>query len=173
MFSALRQSSLFYILEKGERPSLRVGQVQSVSSPVPKYGVPAVPGQLGLETTVDVKVKVGDETLDFRQLPSALSIANFGGSGVVVSESREAMTAEVESMLRSSRDILGSVDYHEGVVEACEEMMRSLNPQLAREKEQEDKIMSIESKIGGMESSISELKAMLSRALAPASRKEE
>lgn len=165
MFSALRQSSLFYILNKGEKPVLRIGQVQSVSNPLPKYGVPAVAGQFGVETTVDVKVKVGDEVLDFKQLPSNLSIANFGGSGVVVSESREAMNGEVESMLRSSKEIVESVDYHRNVIAACEDILRSINPQLAKEKEQEDKIVSIESKIGGMESSISELKAMLSRAL--------
>lgn len=165
MFSALRQSSLFYILNKGEKPVLRIGQVQSVSNPLPKYGVPAVAGQFGVETTVDVKVKVGDEVLDFKQLPSNLSIANFGGSGVVVSESREAMNGEVESMLRSSKEIVESVDYHRNVIAACEDILRSINPQLAKEKEQEDKIVSIESKIGGVESSISELKAMLSRAL--------
>lgn len=165
MFSALRQSSLFYILEKGEKPTLKIGQVQSVSNPLPKYGVPSMPTQIGMDTTVDVKVKVGEEVLDFRQLPSNLSIANFGGNGMVVSESREAMNGEIESMLRSSREIVESVDYHRGIITSCEDILRSLNPQLAKEKEQEDKIVSIESKIGGMESSISELKAMLSRAL--------
>ena len=44
-----------------------------------------------METVVDVSVKVGEETMEFKQLPAALSIANFGSSGVVVSESREAM----------------------------------------------------------------------------------
>jgi len=165
MFSALRQSSLFYILDKGEKPTLRVGQVQSVSAPLPKYGAPSIPGQLGIETTVDVKVKVGDETLDFRQLPSNLSIANFGGSGVVVSESREAMACEVESMLRCSKDIIESVDYHESVINSCEEILRTLNPQLAKEKEHDDKITSIESRICGVESSLADMKRMLSNAL--------
>jgi hypothetical protein len=33
MFSALRQGNLFYILEKGDSPKLRMGYVQSVSTP--------------------------------------------------------------------------------------------------------------------------------------------
>ena len=56
MFQGLRQSSLFYILDKGgEKPTLRIGQVISVSNPQQKY--PSyVPGQTPtLETTVDVK----------------------------------------------------------------------------------------------------------------------
>ncbi len=78
MFSGLRTNSLFYILEKGEKPVLKVGQVSSVSNPSPKYGqYPTTPmfGQQ-METVVDVSVKVGDETMEFKQLPSNLSIAN-------------------------------------------------------------------------------------------------
>ena len=93
MFQSLRQSNLFYILQKGETPALKVGQVVSVSNPQPKYGQ-YVPGQAfgqNMETVVDVTVKVGEETMEFKQLPANLSIANFGQNGVVVSESREAM----------------------------------------------------------------------------------
>ena len=38
MFQGLRQNGLFYILEKGEDLRLRIGQVVSVSNPLPKYG---------------------------------------------------------------------------------------------------------------------------------------
>ena len=115
MFQSLRQSNIFYILQKGENPELKMGQVVSVSNPQPKYGQ-YVPGQTygqNMETVVDVSVKVGEETIDFKQLPANLSIANFGANGVVVSESREAMNAEVESMLRISRGGIESVPYHE------------------------------------------------------------
>ena len=85
MFQSLRQSNIFYILQKGENPELKVGQVVSVSNPQPKYGQ-YVPGQTygqNMETVVDVSVKVGEETIDFKQLPANLSIANFGANGVV------------------------------------------------------------------------------------------
>lgn len=36
MFSALRQGSVVYILEKGENPVLKVGQVVSITQP--NYG---------------------------------------------------------------------------------------------------------------------------------------
>ena len=57
---------------------------------------------------------------DFKQLPSGLSIANFG-NGVVVSESREAMNAEVESMCMTSKKVLDSAASHgaEIIVTAC------------------------------------------------------
>ncbi len=118
-----------------------MGQVVSVSNPQPKYGQ-YVPGQTygqNMETVVDVSVKVGEETIDFKQLPANLSIANFGMNGVVVSESREAMNAEVESMLRTSRQVIESVPFHENVISSCDVILRELNPQLAKEKQQEEK----------------------------------
>lgn len=166
MFQGLRNNSLFYILEKGEDLNLRVGQVVSVSNPTPKYSqyVPTQP-YAQPEMVVDVKVKVDDETLDFKQLPANLSIANFGQNGVVVSESKDAMSAEVESMLRISKGVLDSVPYHEKVIESCDVMLRELNPQFAKEKEQEEKIGALEEKMNGIEGTLGQMMNMLSSAL--------
>lgn len=172
MFSGLRQNSLFYILEKGNTVSLKIGQVVSVSNPQPKYNQyqPLQP-YAQPETTVDIKVKIGDETLDFKQLPSNLSIVNFGQNGMVVSESKEAMCAEVEAMLRNSNSILDSIPYHKKVITSCDEMLRQLNPQFAKEKEQEEKIGVLEQKMGGIESTLSQMMGMLSEAVGPKSKR--
>ena len=166
MFSGLRTNSLFYILEKGEKPVLKVGQVSSVSNPSPKYGqYPTTPmfGQQ-METVVDISVKVGDETMDFKQLPSNLSIANLG-QNVVVSENKEAMNAEVEAMLRNSRGILESVPYHESVIASCDIILRELNPQLAKEKAQEEKIVGLEDQMGKLSAALTSIQGMLAQAL--------
>lgn len=166
MFSGLRQGSLFYILEKGEDLNLKIGQVVSVSNPQPKYNQYISAQTFAQpETTVDVKVKIGEETLDFKQLPSNLSIANFGQNGVVVSESKDAMSAEVESMLRTSRGILESIPYHEKVMHICDSMLRELNPQFAKEKEQEEKIGMLENRMGSIEGTLNDMMGMLSKAL--------
>ncbi len=165
MFSSLRQGSPFYVLEKTDEPKLKVGIVASVSQPMPKYSNSFLPNQQFAEMIVDVVVKVGDEELKFEKLPSNLSIANFGTSGVVVSESREAMNSEVEGMLRSSKQIVESVPYHEKVISACDIMLRELNPQFAKEKEQEEKIGLLEQKMSGMEGTLTDIREMLSLAL--------
>lgn len=165
MFSALRTGSPFYILEKADEPRLKIGSVVSVSQPVPKYAQTYIPNQGYAETVVDVVVKVAEEELKFEKVPSNLSIANFGQNGMVVSESKEAMNAEVEAMLRNSRDILESIPYHERVVEVCDSMLRQLNPQFAKEKQQEEKIASLESKVGGIEGKLDQITGMLAAAL--------
>lgn len=166
MFSAIRANSLFYILDKGgEKPTLKIGQVISVSNPTPKYNTQFNATQFGVETTVDIEVKYGDENISFKQLPSNLSIVNFGGNGVVVSESREAMMAEVESMLRSSQQTLDNMCYHQNVVSECDSILRQLNPQFAKEKAQEEKISALEGQVGEISTTLGEMIGMLKVAL--------
>ena len=160
MFSALRQGSPFFILEKADEPKLKIGSVVSVSQPTPKYNNTFIPNQQFTEMVVDIVVKVGEEEIKFEKLPSNLSIANFGATGVVVSESKEAMNTEVEGM-----QIIDSVPYHEKVVASCDVMLRELNPSFKKEKEQEEKIGLLEQKMNGMEGTLSDIKDMLSLAL--------
>ena len=171
MFQANRQGNLFYILEKGEELKLKIGQVVSVSNPQPKYGSQfSVPAFGQSEMTVDVRVKVDDETMDFKQLSANASIANSGN--VVVSDSKDAMSAEVEGLLRTSKGILDSVPYHEKVIVSCDTILRDLNPTFKKEKEQEEKIGMLEEKMVGIEDTLGEMMNMLSSALgAPKSKR--
>lgn len=164
MFQGLRQNGLFYILEKGDDLKLRVGQVISVSNPQPKFGqynTPTFGSQP--EMTVDVRVKVDEETMDFKQLNANASIANSGN--VVVSDSKDAMSAEVEGLLRTSKAILESVPYHEKMLVACDNVLRDLNPSFKKEKEQEEKIGALEEKMVGIEGTLNDMMSMLSNAL--------
>lgn len=164
MFQGLRTNSLFYVLDKGENPNLRVGQVVSVSNPQTKYptfnnGFTPQP----METVVDVKVKLGEEEVDFKQLPANGQIAN--DKNLVVSDNKDAMSAEVDAMLRQSKAILESVDYNKRVVESCEGMLQQLNPQIAKEKEQTEKINKLEGKVSGIEGKIDKMMGWLQQTM--------
>lgn len=174
MFQAVRQGNLFYILEKGDELKLKIGQVVSASNPQPKYGqfnTPAFGSQP--EMTVDVRVKVDEETMDFKQLNANASIANSGN--VVVSDSKDAMSAEVEGLLRTSKAILESVPYHERMLVACDNVLRDLNPSFKKEKEQEEKMSMLEGEVIGIKDTLNEMMGLLSNALgqSKAKKKEE
>ena len=161
MFSGIRQGNLFYILEKGEDLNLKIGQVISVSNPQPKYNQFNTTNAFSQpEMVVDVKVKVGEESLDFKQLNANMNIANSGN--VVVSDSKEAMSAEVESLLRNSKQIVESVPYHERVISSCDVMLRELNPAFAKEKEQEEKIGALELRMGHIDGKLEKVLELLS-----------
>ena len=164
MFQGLRTNSLFYVLDKGENPNLKIGQVVSVSNPQTKYptfnnGFTPQP----METVVDVKVKINDEEVDFKQLPANGQIAN--DKNLVVSDNKDAMSAEVDAMLRQSKAILESVDYNKRVVESCEGMLQQLNPQIAKEKEQTEKINKLEGKVSDIEGKIDKMMGWLQQTI--------
>lgn len=137
MFSSSRQGGFIYVLSKGERPTVKIGQIESVSSPVPKYPTynPSVPYSPQPEMLIDIKVRCGEEVLDFQKLPANGEM--FAYPNVIVSEKKEAIISEVEAMMQTSKQIVESVPYHKSVIESCDSILKELNPQFAKEKQQE------------------------------------
>lgn len=162
MFSNIRQDGIIYVLDKTNIPKLLVGRVSAVSNPVPKYSTtynPIVPG--GIETTVDISVNIDGKTYDFKKVPSNASI--YGENGVVISESKEAMNAEVEAMQANSRKIIESVDFNKQVIESCDGIIAQLNPNIAKDKENDKKISDLEKQVASMNSALSDMNDMLKK----------
>lgn len=107
MFQSLRPNNIVYILHK-DKAVLETGSVVSVSMPVPKYPVQPMFGQ-PQEMVVDLVVKINNQDITYQKLPATLDIADFGNSSVVLSDSREAMNAEITSLKQKSMTILNSL----------------------------------------------------------------
>lgn len=155
MFSALRQGSVIYILEKGENPNLKVGQVVSITQPNYSNNF------LMNGSTIDISAKVGDQNMDFKNVPSSQSVTNY--NNVIITETKELMSSEVDNMLQSSKSIVDSVAYHNNVITSCEEILKNLNPRFAREKERDEDISNLKNKIGGIESKMDKILTLLSK----------
>lgn len=155
MFSALRQGSVIYILEKGENPTLKVGQVVSITQPNYSNNF------LMNGSTIDINVKVGDQNMDFKNVPSSQSTATY--NNVIIAETKELMSNEVDNMLQSSKSIVDSVTYHNNVIASCENILKELNPRFAKEKERDEDITNLKDKIGGIESKMDQILTLLSK----------
>lgn len=163
MFSALRQGAPLYILEKGETPNIKIGQVESVTQPRPKYATynPAVGINGNMETIVDITVKINGDKKEYIGIPSNLSIHGYGN--IVISESRDAMISEVDGMLQSSKSIIESVDYHKKMIVSCEEMLKQLNPAYAKEQERDGAIDSLKMEVETLRKEISRMTHLLAK----------
>jgi hypothetical protein len=165
MFSGVRQHSLFYVLDKNNL-TLEIGDVESVSNPTTKNNqntFTTQPPFYAQETFVDIRVKVGETISEFKQLPSNANIATFGN--VIVSDSKDSMIYEIETMQRNSKNVIESISYHEKVLQACDNMLKEINPHFAKEKLQEEKIEALEGKMNGMEDTLNKMYGMLSNVL--------
>jgi len=139
MFQNLRQGNQIYILNKTGKPVLETGIVVSVSTPMPKYQVPPVFGQ-PQEMTVDLIVKVGGQDVNYQRIPASSDIADFGTTGIVLSDNKEAMNAEVVSLKNKSVDAINSVDFHRDIVSGCDKILEVLNPEFAERQQQQMEI---------------------------------
>ena len=155
MFSALRQGSVVYILEKGENPVLKIGQVVSITQP--NYSS----NFLMNGSTIDINVKVNNQNMDFKNVPSSQSIANYNNA--VITETKELMSNEVDNMLQSSRSIVDSVTYHNNIITSCENILKELNPRFAKEKERDEDINNLKDKMGGIESKMDKILSLLQK----------
>lgn len=154
MFSNLRLNSQFYILHKEATPYIEVGQVSNVTAPMPQVG------QIGQPVfyTVDVLVKVGEQTINFQKLPANADYADFAGNGkMFVSCTKEGLNDEVKAMKQRSVDILASVDYHQGVITTCDSMLRQLNPEVAEKEAQQAELLQLKSQLADMSQNLTAL----------------
>lgn len=149
MFSALSQGSPIYLLDKTSTPKFDVGEIVGVSQPKVNYGQP--------QTTVDLKVKVDDTIQEFNNLPSINSIVTYNGGKLVISETKQAIQNEVETILNKSQQILNNIDIYKESISECENILKQLNPQFAKDKERDDRLLNLENRFDGVESKLDKI----------------
>lgn len=153
MFSALRQGSVLYILEKGSNPTLKIGTVVGITYPTNNF--------LMNGSTIDINVKVGDQNMDFKNVPSAQSVTSYNNA--IITETKELMSNEVDNMLQSSKSVVDSIEYHKNIIEQCEKILKDLNPRFAKEKERDEDITNLKNKMGGIESKMEQILTLLQK----------
>lgn len=163
MFSNLRTNSQIYILHKDSTPYFEVGQVVSVSQPVPKF--PVQNFMQPQELVVDIVVKVNGNDITLQKLPANLDVADQGTSSgaIVITTSREAMNAEIDSLRQKSLSIINSVEYHQKIVQDCEILLQRLNPEFAEQKQQKQEIDTLKQQMSEMMNGMKELMAQLKK----------
>lgn len=144
MFSALSQGSSIYLLDKTSGLKYSVGEIIGVSQP--KYN-----------GTLDLKVRIGNSVEEFNNLPSINNVVTYNGGKLVISETRQGIQTEVESLLHNSRQILNNIDTYKQNVVDCEEILKELNPQFAKDKERDDRLLNLENRFDGVESKLDKI----------------
>ena len=150
MFSALNQGSIIYILDKTERPKFKVGEIVSISQPKVDYNSTGQFGQYQA-TTVDIKVNIDGNTYEYNSIPSSYSIITYNNGKITLSETKQGLQSEVESILQNSKQIVERIDTYKQNIVDCENILKELNPQFAKDKERDERLNSLEERFGGVE----------------------
>lgn len=147
MFSALSQGSSVYLLDKSSSPKYLVGEVVGVTQPKYNFG----------QATVDLKIKIEDSVQEFNNLPSVNSFVTYNNGKLLISETKQGIQNEVETILANSKNILENIDTYKQNVEDCESILKQLNPQFAKDKERDDRLLNLETRFDGVESKLDKI----------------
>lgn len=164
MIQGMRVGSPIYLFDKNEL-KVDIGEIVFVGNPVPQYQATYQAGNfLQPKNTVDVKVKVGENTIELQKLPAEQSAADFGS--MVVCESLDVALAEVDAVKKLSSRALGDVPKHEHIVERCDAILSELNPQIKKDIERSNEIAKLQQEM-------SDMKEMLTQFMSVKKKKED
>ncbi len=151
MFQSVRPNSPIYVFHKGDNVRLETGYVVNQPIPKPKYQMPHNFGQTQ-EMIVDLVVKLNDMTVNYNALPAQLDIADSysNGENIVISDSRDAMNAEIISLKQKSIDIINSVDYHKSLINQYDKLLADFNPEMAEKQAQQQEIAQLRNQMDEM-----------------------
>lgn len=161
MFSALNQGSLVYILDKTNNLKLKVGEVVGVSQP--KFNNAGFNTQNNNQTFVDIKIKIDGNVNEFNSIPSNYSLVSYNNGHIIISETKQGLQTEVETILQNSKQVLDNIEIYKNNIKECEDILKELNPQFAKDKERDDKISSLSNEVLDIKSTLDKIVTMLSK----------
>lgn len=154
MFGQLRINNPLFVLNKQGSPSLEIGTVVSVTAPMPQLSSIGQPTMY----TVDVTARINDQNITYQKLPANMDVADFAGNGnVVVACSRESMNSELQAMRQRSVDVVKSVDYHNGMIQAIDKIIQDLNPEEAEKLALQKEVTDLKGQMFQMSQSVNAL----------------
>ena len=150
MFSALNQGSLVYILDKTDKLKYSIGEV--VGTTIPQFATDRTN-----QMVMNIKVKVGDVTTDFNNIPSNSSIVTYKGGKTIIAETKQQIQAEVESILHKANYTLEHIEDIKDEAEQAESILKSIDTNYAKDKARDEEIASLKDKVLGVESKLDKI----------------
>ena len=151
MFSALNQGSLVYILDKTDGVKFKIGEI--VGTTVPQFAID------GSGMVMKLSVKINGNVAEYNNVPSAATIVSYNNGKFIIAETKQSIQSEVESTLHNANYIIEHIEDYKSQIAQCENVLKELNPQYAKDKARDEEIANIKSEVAGMKTNIDKILA--------------
>lgn len=151
MFSNLSQGNVLYGLDTRGEFKMFAAPVVKASAPYPGYiksngtQIPAM--------VVDIAATINGETQEFKQVPSNISIADFGTIGFVLADNKDSLKVYVDSMVSNKKKAIDNIEQEKHLYEQYLKVSDEISGQSAVNRENDE--------IKQLRSEIAELKELL------------
>lgn len=150
MFSALNQGSYIHILDATDGIRYKVGEV--VGTSVPQFATDGS-GQM----VMNLKVRIDDHTDNYNNIPANASTVTYNGGKLLLSETKAGIQSEIETRLRKADYVLTHIDDYKVEKKQCEDTLKELSPQYAKDKERDEDIAGLKREVSSMKGDIEKI----------------
>lgn len=155
MFGSLQQGSLIYILDKTDGVKLKTGEIMYTGNVKPMLS--NIPNQ----TCIDIRVNIDGTTIDYNSIPSSNSIVSYSNGSIILSETKQGLQSEVESIIHTSQQALDNIERYKKNIEQCETILIDLCPQFAKDKERDTRLTNLEQRFDGVSDKIDKILTLI------------
>lgn len=156
MFSGLNQGSRVYILNKTNGIEFKIGEIVGATTPVF-----ATDGTNMM--VVNLKVKVDGSNVDYNNIPANNTSVSYSNGNLIIAESKQTIQSEVEATLQHANYVIEHIEDYKNQITKCEEVLKELNPQFAKDKARDERIAGIENEVAGMKGDIAKILAAVTK----------
>lgn len=150
MFSALNQGSYIHILDATDGIKYKVGEI--VGTSIPQFATDG-----SNQMVMNLKIKIGEHTDNYNNIPANASSVTYNNGKLLLSETKAGIQSEIETRLRKADYILTHIDDYKTEKQECEEALKELSPQYAKDKERDEDIAGLKREVSSMKDDIEKI----------------
>ena len=163
MFQALSQGAIISLFYKNE-PRVVDGRVISVNTHMPTYN-PNQPMAMLNGPVTDITVQVGNDTIPFAGLPANGVVANFPDKGLFISDDRNIVNREMESMATALEQDLEQVPAKQKMLASLRGLIQQSHPEKQFQVKQAQEIEILKTQFATMNGKFDQMVELLSAKL--------
>lgn len=112
---------------------------------------------------VNLKVKVDGSNVDYNNIPANNTSVSYNNGNLIIAESKQTIQSEVEATLQHANYVVEHIEDYKNQITKCEEVLKELNPQFAKDKARDERIAGIENEVAGMKGDIAKILAAVTK----------
>lgn len=148
MFANLNQGSLVYVLNLKDGLKYNVGTVQSVANPNVNNNLYQPFNTQNREMPITITVNINGESVLMGGITPNTSFTKT--NEYILTDSKEVMVNQVEGILQTNKDILDNIDVYKENIESCNNILKQISPQYAKESTRDNAIADLYNKMEGL-----------------------
>ncbi|MBQ9254850.1 MAG: hypothetical protein IJ180_08780 [Bacteroidales bacterium] len=160
MFANLNQGSLVHVLSLKDGLKYSTCTIETVTNPNINNGLYQPFNPQNRDLPIAFTVNMNGKSVLLGGIPANSSFTR--SDDYIVTDSKDVMISQVEGILQTNQNVIDNIDVYKQNVSACNDVLKQLSPQFAKETDRDNAIADLYSKVGGLDNKLDTILTTLS-----------